>query len=267
MKFRVPDIVLGALLTVAVFATGMLFASSYQPGPAAKNQSHQTEAAAQDGHATMPIATEHAADSKAAQHKEEKSEFWSAKLTDWLLAVFTLFLVAFTAALVRSTNKLWRAGNQQFELARQEFISSHRPKIIVWGFEFGGDAAGDEPIPVTFRYVNSGDSVALVTEFGSSVFRLSEPVIPTSLQFRHQEIEPPIEVESGMHGFRLTKDTISPAEIIAAGAWPGDKIVCVGYVLYRDRNGTRRQVGFCREFNSVTGRWDTLKDDEYEYSY
>jgi hypothetical protein len=97
---------------------------------------------------------------------------------------------------------------------------------------------------------------------------LSEPAIPAGLQFRHQEIDPPIEVESGMHGFRLTPDTINPVEIVTFGTVADtDNLVCVGYILYRDRNGTRRQVGFCRHYDFNTGRWVILSDNEYEYSY
>jgi hypothetical protein len=43
----------------------------------------------------------------------EHGEFWTAKLTDWLLALFTLALVFFTRELVRSTNRLWEAGEKQ----------------------------------------------------------------------------------------------------------------------------------------------------------
>jgi hypothetical protein len=184
-----------------------------------------------------------------------------------LTAGATAFIARYTFTLKKSTDRLWEAGNDQFKLAREEFISTHRPKIIVWSLDFGGDANGDEPIPATFRYVNSGDSPAVITAFGSRFMRLSEPAIPSGLQFNHQEIDPPIEVESGMHGFRLTEETLSPDEIVQSGIWDTDKLVCVGYVLYRDRNGTRRQVGFCREFDAKTGRWIPLKDDEYEYSY
>jgi hypothetical protein len=93
-------------------------------------------------------------------------------------------------------------------------------------------------------------------------------MLPGEIQFNHEEIAPPINVPSGMHGIRLTLATIVPATVLAAGARPDtEKIVCVGYVLYRDGNGTRRQAGFCREFNLATGRWTKMKDDEYEYSY
>jgi hypothetical protein len=46
------------------------------------------------------------------------NEFFSAKLTDWLLAILTFFLVLFTYRLWRSTDKLWGAGEKQIAVAR-----------------------------------------------------------------------------------------------------------------------------------------------------
>ena len=46
------------------------------------------------------------------------SEFFTAKLTDWLLAILTFFLVLFTYRLWRSTDKLWAAGEKQIAVAR-----------------------------------------------------------------------------------------------------------------------------------------------------
>ena len=48
-------------------------------------------------------------------------EFWSAKLTDWLLAIFTLFLMVFTARLYYATAGL-----------KTSPISYGRPAKIRW---------------------------------------------------------------------------------------------------------------------------------------
>src|SRR5258706_15979715 len=75
-------------------------------------------------------------------------------------------------------------------------------------------------------------------------------------------------VVSFKDGIKLTLDTIRPATVLAAGAKPdSERIVCAGYVLYRDGNGTRRRTGFCRQFDLATGRWSKMQDDEYEYYY
>jgi hypothetical protein len=186
-----------------------------------------------------------------------------------ITAVATAFIARYTFTLKRSTDNLWTSAKDQLGLAREEFISTHRPKITVYSLAFAGSMSDPKPIPISFRYVNSGDSDALVTGVGSQIFHLTPTImLPGEIQFRDEKIEPPISVPSGMHGIKLTLATIRPAVILAAGARPDtEKIVCVGYVLYRDGNGTRRQAGFCREFNLATGRWTKMQDDEYEYSY
>ena len=93
-------------------------------------------------------------------------------------------------------------------------------------------------------------------------------MLPGEIKFEYEEITPPINFPSGMHGIKLTLATIRPATVLSAGARPDtEKIVCVGYVLYRDGNGTRRQTGFCRQCDLAAGRWIKMQDDEYEYSY
>jgi len=184
-------------------------------------------------------------------------------------AVATAFIAAFTIILARVTGKQARLTREAIDLARQEFISTHRPRITIYSLAFGGSMADANPVPISFRYVNSGDSDAKITGVGSRIFHLrAGDMLPGEIQFKHEEITPPIDVPSGMHCIKLTLDTMRPATVLAAGAKSDtEKIVCVGHVFYRDGNGTRRQSGFCREFDLATGRWIKMQDDEYEYSY
>jgi hypothetical protein len=189
---------------------------------------------------------------------------------------FTLWTALFTATLAISTFLLWRstrdlseAGLEQLRLAREEFISSHRPKISVYGFNLGGDIDGDTPIPVTFRYVNIGDTNAHVIGFGSYISRHDINIpLPGDVVFEHQEIVPPIEVPSGKHGFRLTSAKLDPSQLVTLGEiCDNDRLICVGYIIYKDGRGVSRQTGFCRRYDIGAGRWIAVKDDEYEYSY
>jgi len=95
MRFRTTEVLFGMLLAVAIFAMGMLFASSYNPGPSANNQGQQTEPAAQNGHGSKAATVDDAKGGNAQKQQESGREFWSAKLTDWLLAAFTALLVGF----------------------------------------------------------------------------------------------------------------------------------------------------------------------------
>jgi hypothetical protein len=80
MRFRVPEIVLGAFLTVAVFAVGVLFSSGHRPindGP----KQHSTEQSAQ----------------KIAEHSAKTESLWVP--TD-SVGLYTLVLAVFTGLLV-----------------------------------------------------------------------------------------------------------------------------------------------------------------------
>jgi hypothetical protein len=117
---RIPEIVLGCLLTVAVFALGMVFVSS-QTRPVS-NISRQTETTAQP-HLPSKSDIEHNAGGKGYEKPERESEFWSAKFTDWLLAVFTGFLGLFTYRLWQSTDRLWLASRDDLETTNRAFVS------------------------------------------------------------------------------------------------------------------------------------------------
>jgi hypothetical protein len=159
-----------------------------------------------------------------------------------------------------------RLTKSSLDIAREEFISTHRPKIIVYGVDFGGSPnVAESQIPVTFRYVNSGVSTAYVTQIGSRVLKLvNKLTLPNDVQFRLAEIPFPVEVKSGMHGFGITIDKMAP---YSPRALTKEWVVCVGYLVYEDDNGTKRQTGFCREYDHASKRWKPVKDDDYEYSY
>src|SRR4051812_47065661 len=92
---------------VAVFGL-VAWTASHHPSPTTKHQTQQTEPAEHNREPSKPTAPNRTYKGEATQHNEDKSEFWSAKLTDWLLAVFTFFLVAFTYRLWKSTENLWK---------------------------------------------------------------------------------------------------------------------------------------------------------------
>jgi hypothetical protein len=258
MKFRVPDIVLGAFLTVAVFAMGMLFASSYQPGPSAKNQSQQSETAAKNSDASKPPVAEYSKEGQAAQHKEEKSEFWSAKLTDWLLAVFTLFLVAFTAALVRSTNRLWIAS-------REDFIATHRPKVIVRFIQepFYDDAMMRK---AWVTVVNIGVNPAIIEEFGGDIaYRNSYGWLPPGIDASPRNITPVILVSGQRHLFTVSaKLPFSDADI-AHSAFDDRSTCIVGSIKYGDGQGVVRETAFYRIYNEMEETFTVSENPEDEY--
>lgn len=87
MKFRVPELFLGALLSVAIFSLGMIFSPSLPPA----KQGYGTD----DKKADSPSKTE-----------SKHDGFWD-KAADDPVAYFTLWLVGFTGVLAISTIGLW----------------------------------------------------------------------------------------------------------------------------------------------------------------
>jgi hypothetical protein len=94
----------------------------------------------------------------------EHSEFWNAKLTDWLLAAFTLALVVFTRELVRSTNRLWDAGERQREAMVEANVAGQRAwlaaSVGIKG-DLSRDANGAISVPIFVKVTNLGKTPAL----------------------------------------------------------------------------------------------------------
>jgi hypothetical protein len=199
--------------------------------------------------------------------------------TDWtfVTTLATIVMAGFTGTLWWSTKGLLIATNESIKLAREEFISTHRPKIIVWQVSFSGSPKTEKPINITFRYVNEGESVAYITRIGTKLIHLFKDTLPSGIEFEHREKSPPMEIESGMHGCGMTEDTIDPSDPLLLGAIGGPlqrkaiatryELFCVGYILYKDFNGRKRQTGFGRKYDPTSNRWVVIQDTEYEYSY
>jgi len=149
LKFRFPEIVLGILLAVAIFATGMVVDSSRRQEQSVQKQK-----------------TEQSTAHIAAKNDAEET-----------IAFYTKALAWFTAVLAVSTIGLWAvtwlAGRRQsrdmqasIKLARDEFNSSHRPKIRLKHAWFADNKLGwrvGGPLEITLDFVNIGDGPALIT--------------------------------------------------------------------------------------------------------
>jgi hypothetical protein len=63
-----------------------------------------------------------------------------------LTAIASFIIAAFTATLWIATRQQGNLTFESLKLAREEFISTHRPKIIVYGAPLCGLAGGDPDI-------------------------------------------------------------------------------------------------------------------------
>lgn len=174
-------------------------------------------------------------------------------------------VAAFTGTLWWSTRGLFRATNASIQLARDEFIATHRPKIIVYGMEVSlpGD---DKPRPVHFRFVNTGDTDASVTLIESKIVYAKGMAVPAGINLvRHDVIKQPILVRSGWNGIAITPEGAGFINLVRSGK--EGVVFCVGVIVYRDKNDIERRTGFCRWYDSESGRWKKLYDEDYEYVY
>ena len=97
MRFRTPELILGAFLTVAVFAMGMLFSSSLYPSEPPKVYVLEKS----EGHAKASLG------------------FWE-KTKDDPVAAFNLVLAIATVVLATSTVLLWWSNSGKAGFAKRK---------------------------------------------------------------------------------------------------------------------------------------------------
>jgi len=122
---------LGALTAFAVWVFGVL-PFLYQAPMPQEYQAHQTETSAQyadrsnegagatQSGSNQSFAKPNTSADPKSEPEKDGSEFWSAKLTDWLLALFTLALVVFTALLYKATAGMWNATKGLRDFAEEQ---------------------------------------------------------------------------------------------------------------------------------------------------
>ena len=89
---------------------------------------------------------------------------------------------------------------------------------------------------------------------GTKLIHLHKTTMPSEVNFEVEKIEPPLEVKSSRHAFRLTVDKFDQPTFIFNSASDSYSLICVGFIVYVDDNGTDRQMGFCRRYNSESNR-------------
>lgn len=242
LKANFPEIVLGAMLTVAVFAMGMAFESSrYQP----RNQ----DPAAQANNSGGVITT-----------KEPEN-----KLTDWLL-------VLFNGLLFGSTVLLWQANNRSAKIAERALTELERPRVYVeipttelrWfisgGFSFNG--------PIRIKCANHGRSPADLLEFVDDykfnpASNFPAPIVPAEYTVR---ILPPGIVAPQGRFYDFTAELPKRMEMPNSGVFtPMDHLFALGYLRYGDIFGRRYIVGYCAVFDFVGQRFVLRGDERYNY--
>lgn len=181
--------------------------------------------------------------------------------------VFGLILTIFVSIMATViTGRAARAAGAQVKEMRRQFDATHRPLIVV---RVGIRNIHLQSTPVEVRCVaaNSGATDARIVQTACVILNTDYvlpgalnmvPIVPTDEQ---STIAPGSAFRWDAHS-----ESIFPAEFDGYERM-GWRIFCVGFVVYLDKNGARRQMGFCRVYNRKTQRFDPTNDPDYEYSY
>ena len=250
-RFRVPELFLGCFLTVAVFATGILFSNQAAPPQAYPAQ----QANRSDEHnVTGPASA-----SGDQDHKEKKgeSEFWSAKLTDWLLAVLTFFLALFTFRLWKSTDKLWQNASEDTRIIQRAYIA-----VEPLGIHSISDEVGDQTAVAHISINNVGNLPARDVEWSIKCetdvrrYRIRFPLNDREV-YGHNTLPPGTKMMQGSDRFIFDEGT-------EPGAEGGPFLYIWGVVHYRDgfEDSPLRKTEFCHRYN-----FENLPSGELQYFF
>jgi hypothetical protein len=205
------------------------------------------------------------------EKKDDKwrHEFWCEfKITDAVIAAFTVVLAIVTAGLIIVGICQTRQVAKTIALSREEFISTHRPRLKIREIDWD-NSLGTPPIKISYAVVNVGETPAHIFERRNRIYfsQTDEPLHGrvgwTTDQMFHEENTIP----GGKRGYFQYETTGKihdewPSRVINGKL--GLKVV--GEIGYRDNNGVERWVGFLRSYDWKFRRFRIVDDPDYEYA-
>ena len=264
---RLPDIFIGALLAVALFAIGLAVGSNYQHTDVAQEVSEKFD-----------------------------TEQWLTKdaggFFTFLLVVvggLQLLLFAWQLWLIRESLKdaklaadaardAAKAATLQAETAAKEFISSHRPKLIVRELLRLTSVSPGRSIELRYVIANVGSSDAEVVESHVEIQDIRDGILRPLQPFEGANPIGRAVLAPGSHIFREQGSTVSTLSLAVSRmveerqrargrqTEDGRGVYFRGFVIYADKNGVRRRTGFCRIYDAETERFYATDDPDYEYA-
>lgn len=253
---KIPDIIFGVLLTIAVFSLGVSVSLSLYP----PNQNGST-------------------------HSEQKG---SASGTDERLATYALALDWLNLFLVISTFLLWRASRRSAKIAERALIELERPFIVIEvlqsGLTFTANGSVTSPISnFKYQFVNHGRTPAHLVELvetwpvvdrvtddtDTNKFKsvLPDPIDPAT----HRGRSLPFGVVVGAaKPYELSANALAVMDIQRLIVRPflhslGSDLYFLGYVRYRDIFNVCYLLGFCAVYDFVGARFVLMGDERYNY--
>jgi hypothetical protein len=259
MKYRPPEIFLGVFLAVAIFAMGMLFASSiFQP-----NVKPEVE---------------------AQKHSEVSKASTDERIADytWWLAVLTggLVLVAFgQGVFIARSDKTARIAANAADLSARAAVAIELPIIranlskLIYGWSKDGEP--DNPridwCCITYlNFYNGGRTKAFPIEVrcgwvvGSKLpdvpLYTNAKALPINCVFEPNNSEEPDQVRINDFGLKIAPGLYEELRSNAVSLW----FYCS--IVYFDFMQTRHEVGFCWKRYEMIGSGGFLADPTPAYN-
>jgi hypothetical protein len=280
IKFRIPEIVLGALLAAAIFAMGMTFESSL---PSLNQEAAQARDSSAK-HSAAKIIGPNSPDERIANYT-----WWLAVLTGGLVVVAAcqgFFLIRADRTARISAN----AATSAVEAASADFIASHPPKLRVRNIVINPPQTTDgrrlsmfakgQVIRGQLFIVNVGGSRADILDGHCMVF-WSKNGLPMRRPYEGQEDNLQAMSRTLLSGQSTPVVFQSGAMVGDEGPTFGQKVIAghdlyvMGWVTYADRNNDVRRTTFCREYFALIGpdekiagpqgRFYVVNNPDYEY--
>jgi hypothetical protein len=194
------------------------------------------------------------------EKKDDKwrHEFWCEfKITDAIIAIFTVILPIVTAGLIFVGICQTRQVAKTIALGRDEFNATHRPKLRVRVMK--PPLTDDKVFTIHYTVFNIGERLAIPKHH--EIMWYVQPATETSViteshSFPCPELKPG---QSEMKKIHITD--FSRSYDLFAGA----EFKIRGIIKYEDNDGIMRRTGFLRTYNAVLRCFRASEDKGEEY--
>ncbi len=153
------------------------------------------------------------------------------------------------------------------ELTRAALVATYPPALVFRGFSLAERSFGEnQKVHVNFTITNVGGTTATVTDAGAAIVFVQSS-LPPDVMFAKRSVTN-VTLRSGEASSWPASSATNLTALELSSFYQGaTKLVCVGYLTYKDDFGTIRNSGFCRQYDLPRRRWEIVNDPDYEYAY
>ncbi len=116
---------------------------------------------------------------------------------------------------------------------------------------------------------NMGNSATTIIEAHATLVTVRRgglPAIPQYDERNHAVGGVPVEVGRNARFVQFSREDVSAGDYDAVFRLGNGVVLFYGYLLHEDALKVRRRVGFCRLYDTPSGRFTVLDDPNYEYA-